>query len=314
MANNSTSITIIGAGIIGLTTAIELQKAGYAIKLIAAEPPLQSNSMNAGAVWTPYLSAPADRVAHWGHRSFLRYKEAAQNSATGAYFVWLDTYLRHPILPDWIHLLPKDHWKVLGSDDVPAMYKGGFRMYVPMIEPPVYLDFLFKQFLEGGGQFTQKKLESLEETPGGWLINCTGLGAQTFTPDPSVYPVKGQIIMLEKRDGIPYYVDDEFPETLSYVFPRSDGIIVGGSAEPNVFNLNLDKNLLKEIIKRSNAILPQLADLKILRQWSGFRPARPEIRLEKESHRSIIHNYGHGGAGFTLAWGCAENVLQILRT
>lgn len=59
---------------------------------------------------------------------------------------------------------------------------------------------------------------------------------------------------------------------------------------------------------------------EFVREWVGLRPGRPSVRLEIQPERAsglrkvmpVIHNYGHGGAGLTLSWGCAGHVLEIL--
>ncbi|MCB0643807.1 MAG: FAD-binding oxidoreductase, partial [Phaeodactylibacter sp.] len=124
--------------------------------------------------------------------------------------------------------------------------------------------------------------------------------------------VKGQVLLLEKKKPLPYYVDDEFPETLSYVFTRSDGILIGGSAEVGLDDDLPFPEMLQTIRQRCENILPDLRGLKVLKQWAGHRPARPEIRLERVPDRQLIHNYGHGGSGYTLAWGCAASALECL--
>jgi D-amino-acid oxidase len=65
-----------------------------------------------------------------------------------------------------------------------------------------------------------------------------------------------------------------------------------------------------DIVRRATALVPEVAQARILRHRVGLRPARPEVRLERDG--DVIHCYGHGGAGVTLSWGCADEVLGLL--
>ena len=76
----------------------------------------------------------------------------------------------------------------------------------------------------------------------------------------------------------------------------------------------MDPKDTEEILRKVKLIAPQLKNIQIIGESVGLRPARESVRLEAEKfdNRTVVHNYGHGGAGFTLGWGCAQDVVSIV--
>jgi D-amino-acid oxidase len=110
-------------------------------------------------------------------------------------------------------------------------------------------------------------------------------------------------VLAESADGSP-----------TYIFPRSDGCILGGTAQKDNWSLAVDPATAADIRARCEQIEPTLHDAEVLAQLVGLRPGRHEVRLEVEhigQRQAVIHNYGHGGAGVTLSWGCAAEVVQL---
>jgi D-amino-acid oxidase len=112
-------------------------------------------------------------------------------------------------------------------------------------------------------------------------------------------------------------VRDEFhPAGRAYVHPRTSDCILGGTLEEHQWDTEPDQATADAIIARCREILPGIADAKVIEHLAGLRPGRPEVRLEEGTLDSgsprVVHNYGHGGSGVTLSWGCAENVVRIL--
>lgn len=111
-----------------------------------------------------------------------------------------------------------------------------------------------------------------------------------------------------------WVLDEEDPAGLSYVIPRIDDVVCGGTAEDGVDTGVPDPAVGAAILRRARALDPELTTAPVLSRAVGFRPTRPEVRLERKDRdgRPVVHCYGHGGAGVTLSWGCAEDVAPLL--
>jgi D-amino-acid oxidase len=97
--------------------------------------------------------------------------------------------------------------------------------------------------------------------------------------------------------------------------PRSDAYVLGGTAEAGEEDTTPDLAVAAAIIARCAVVDPEVANLPVLSHAVGLRPGRPTVRLEAERPQPgalLVHNYGHGGAGITLSWGCAEDAVRLV--
>jgi D-amino-acid oxidase len=308
-------VRVAGCGIVGLTSAIRLQEEGHRVRIVARELPPFTTSNKAAAVWEPYKAEPLERVAEWAARSYVRYRREYADPSSGVRPVELVEVARE-LLPDPFWLRPEYPFRRLGAEDLPAGYGDGFAVEVPFIHSGVYLERLLERFAAGGGEVELRSLASLEElAPGADLIvNASGLGARELTPDPAVYPIRGQLAIVGPVGPLRYLVDDDSHPDPVYVFPRDGVAILGGTAEAGDSNADEDLETREKILARTLALEPALAVSRFLKSVVGFRPGRAAVRLELETPASgppIVHNYGHGGAGFTTAWGCADEVAAL---
>lgn len=309
-------VVVIGCGVSGLTCGIVLQEAGYRVRIVTRAMPEDTVSAVAAAIWYPFRAFPTERVLGWGHQSFQTFQQLALQPHTGVSLVTLWELFPEPA-PDpwWREAVP--HFSHLTT--LPPGYVDGFELEVPLIETPIYLNYLLQRFRAGGGTIEQRAVANLDEMSerGRILINCTGLAARELIGDEQLYPIRGQIHHVKADGFIPTLIDEHNPAGLTYIIPRRDGIIVGGTAQVNDWRLELDEIDTRTIWSRAIKIVPQLAAAEPIAERVGLRPGRSTIRLEQEwltPDCHVIHNYGHGGAGFTLSWGCAAEVLTLVQT
>ena len=271
----------------------------------------------AAALWYPYRAGPADRVAAWSRRSYEVFVRLARDQPdSGVRLVPGVEVFADPAAPGpawWGEPLP-------GQQDVAEPLPGrpwGRRMPLPVADTSVYLPWLARRLTEAGGTLTRMWLPHLPN--GGVVVNCTGLAARALTDDLAVHPVRGQVVRVA-RDGIDeWLLDQADPHRPLYVVPRLHDVVVGGTAEQDEWSVTPDPALAADILSRAAALVPALATVPVLGHRAGLRPARAEVRLEARPHPDgspggVVHCYGHGGAGVTLSWGCADDVVAEIGT
>jgi D-amino-acid oxidase len=311
-------VIVVGCGVIGLTSAVTLQESGPDVRIVSAALPLETTSSVAAAVWYPYRAYPEDRVLSWGKRGFEVFEDLAHLPESGVR-MREGVELWHREVPDpwWANAVPHPVRRC-AQDELPAGYRDGHAFLAPVVEMPVYLDYLLERFTEAGGDLEHRALSSLEEVQeeGGAVVNCAGLGSRDLVGDTSMEPVRGQIVRVRNPGVERFILDEDNPEGLTYIIPRSEDCILGGTAEEGVWDTEPDPGVAAAILRRCAALEPRLVGAEVLEHKAGLRPSRPEIRLEREDAapgRPRVHNYGHGGSGVTLSWGCAEETLGIVR-
>lgn len=303
-------ITVIGCGVIGLTTAIQLERAGYDVRIITRNLHFKTTSAIAAAIWLPFKAEPPALVNRWSLETYHILEQESKDPITGVKMVDFHYLSQKDEMPPWEAAIPATALRKAQPNELPADYQYGYIARVPLIETPIYLEFLFDEFR--GEIILDEVLNFAEiEQADHLIINCTGLGAKALTEDKALYPVKGQLIKMEAHPDVIAAADDH-PDHFFYIIPRSDCIILGGTTEAEIHHLDTDAQTMDTIFDRSVRVEPKLKDLAILKKEAGLRPYRSSIRLEKEAGRNIIHNYGHGGSGFTVCWACAAEVQHLV--
>jgi D-amino-acid oxidase len=299
-------IAIIGAGVSGLTSGVVLAEQGYRIHLFAAEPPEQTTSAVAAAMWFPYDAEPADRVIPWALESYEIFRALSRDPATGVSMIELRQFSRGNELP-----IPP--WAEAFNPRSSAGTE--FVMTVPLSDSSLYLDYLQRRLIAGGGTLTTGvRLDKAEDVDRSFdvIINCAGIGARALVPDPDLEPHRGQVVLVEKLALPGAVVCDDPP--LMYAIPRNNDCVFGGTNEISD-DLTADPATAAAIVSECSAVL-KIAPPRIIATRVGLRPYRKSgVRVEFDQMadgRALIHNYGHGGAGFTLSWGCARSVLKLV--
>ncbi len=316
MKTNDLDVLVVGAGVSGLTTAVLLAESGFRVRIWSAERPQETTSFAAGAMWGPYLVEPLDKVQKWSTRSLAELRNLASEPQSGVRLTAGIEASRTPVAPpEWADQL--DAFRMCPPDELPGGFATGWRFTAPLIDMPSYLRYLEDRFKKAGGTLELRRLSSIhdasEAAPA--VVNCAGLGANQLVPDLELTAVRGQLVVVENPGITEFFSEDtgHSPDLL-HIYPHGDTVVLGGLAVTNDWNLEPDKDIAEAILARCSEVDPRLLGIRIVGHRVGLRPTRPEVRVElvRSSNGSVIHNYGHGGAGVTLSWGCAAEVVELL--
>jgi glycine/D-amino acid oxidase-like deaminating enzyme len=254
---------VIGCGVVGLSTARLLQLRGYRPVIYAKAMPPETTSNVAGGLWEP------TSLFDHGHTSdaFRRqYQEAArfafrryQSMAGEQYGVrWLPLY---SLSNDRAYITPPEdspnfeieklypEGRVLTIKDHPFRVAYAHRRQTMLIEPATYLNALVRDFLTAGGRVLMREFASVREIaslPEELVFNCTGLGAKQLFGDPELTPIRGQLVFLLPQPEVDYCTVG--PGSV-YMFPRHDGILLGGTFERDVARLEPDAPTTERILR-----------------------------------------------------------------
>jgi D-amino-acid oxidase len=312
----NTKVAIIGAGVIGLTSAIKLQESGFDVSLFARDTHHGLASRAAPAFWIPFKAAPEDLVLKWAKYALSIYQTL--DKSAGVELMPYQEFHAHPVdLPWWAKIITE--YALVKSPDLPPGYRVGYASHLYRIDSSIYLDYLMQRFQNNHGFFHSMTFQKIEDVPSDFsiIINCCGVSSSTLVNDPDSFPIRGQFLLTEKPAGlntITFTSVDENCYTL--IVPRTHDCYVGGTTNQGDWNTTVDANTSSQILKRAEAMVPALANVKILKSDVGLRPGRKKVRLETErlpDQRTVVHNYGHGGAGFTISWGCAKDVVELVQ-
>jgi D-amino-acid oxidase len=304
------NIAVIGAGISGMSSAYELSKAGHAVSVFAKafSPDITSN--RAAAFWLPYHVRNDKRGTEWCRRSYDVYRELSADPATGISMKQLIKVVADDVVEidrSWKDFMPPGSYHPMAPSQLLPGYAEGDEAEVPLIETQIFLPWLQEQLVSAGVSFRRQEIVAFDQLDDHDLVvNCAGLGARELCHDLELIPYRGQVALLSPKAGLPIFLDNEKPQ---YIVPRKDAIIIGGTYEENIFEEVTEPKTIEFLLQKAFTIYPELQKQEYLGSWAGLRPHRAEVRLERENN--IIHNYGHGGSGFTLAFGCAADVVKL---
>lgn len=306
-------VAVVGAGVSGLTCAVIFAEQGHTTSILAEQIGDRTDSAAAAAIWYPYDVEPAEAVMPWALIAYGRFLELARDFSSGISVVELRTFSRlGPITPpEWARTFGP---RPLAGREIPAAFVSGFSMRVPLIETTKYLEYLKTRAEKAGASLTGGvHLEQLADVEARFdlVVNCSGIGAKELVPDPTMEPHRGQVAIVAAVDLSYAVVCDDPP--LMYAIPRSQDCVLGGTNDVSD-NRAADSTATARIVAECQRVLG-FAKPTILAERVGLRPCRKGgVRLGAEKMRdgrTVIHNYGHGGAGFTLSWGCAQTVLEL---
>ena len=295
---------MVGAGVVGLTCAARLLADGHRVDVVARDLPRETTSSVAAALWYPYRALPYDRVLAWSRTSYGAFAEVADAAPAAGVAMRSGTEVLREAAerPWWAEAVPD----LSDTHVVPQGYELGWTFTAPVIEMPVYLDWLAGLIGERGGTITRMNLSGLP-LGADVVVNCSGIASRFLAGDVTVSPVQGQVVLVEQVGLDRWWLDSAGP---TYVVPRAHDIVIGGTDVEGEWSRTPSPEVASAILRRALKLVPELAGAEVLSHRVGLRPARPTVRLERVD--DVVHCYGHGGAGVTLSWGCADEVAALV--
>ena len=302
----------------GLTCGVRLLEEGYDVQIWARDRTPNTTSDVAAATWYPLRGERDARTERWLPVSLERFTALATERESGVVLrVGIELFRRPTDDTWWRDVLPG--FRRARADELPSGYVDGFvAAGIPVIEMPIYLRWLTRRFESLGGRSVAISLTDLDEPfdRADAIVNCSGLGSRALAGDASMVAVRGQVVRVEQFGLDRYILDEQSTDGIAYVYPRSHDVILGGTREPGNERIEPDPETARAIIARCSMLEPRVAAARIVSHAVGLRPGRPAVRLEAERPgpgRLLVHDYGHGGSGVTLSWGCAEDVAALIR-
>lgn len=298
-------VIVVGGGVAGLTTAVLLAESGRRVRVWAREPAERTTSAVAGGLWWPYRIGPEPLVGAWALETLAVYEELARRpQETGVRLVdGVHRGTRLDELGDW-------------AARVPGLRQtaDGLTARLPVLDMPAHLAWLRERLVKAGGKVEIREVTDLAAVPAGVVVNCSGLGARSLVPDPAVRPVRGQLAVVENPGITTWFTSVGRFAASAYFIPQPYGLLLGGTAQEDDWSLEPDPATAAAIVARCAEVRPEIAGARVLAHRVGLRPARHAVRLERRAlpdGRVLVHNYGHGGAGVTVAWGCAREAAGL---
>ena len=257
LENRPQSVAVIGAGAIGLTTALRLAQSGTSVTIYAAELPPETRSARATGVWSPasrIALAPsveagfAERWEGWAresyrtHQHFVGLAERAVTFSPYFYVPHEENGERPTPVYDFIHfrsalrdVVAPGEW--LEDADNPFRPHRA-RVFEQMVfNVAAYSDRLTKDFLALGGRLVRRAFRDIPSVLAlsePVIVNCAGYGARSLWGDESLVPVRGQIGWLSPQPGSNYGVHHRSVTALS----RGDGLLVQYTGLNDDFGMN----------------------------------------------------------------------------
>ncbi|XP_061192749.1 D-aspartate oxidase-like [Saccostrea echinata] len=324
-----TRVCVVGAGVVGLSSAVRIQNElpDCDVTIIADRFSPDTTSDGSGGFWLPHLVGGDNQelVAKCGCDTWdylLHLATSPLASRLGAQLVSGYSFFAETQCPGWrrqvlgYHELDNKELKLL----FPKARFGVFYTTV-MINVKAYLSWLMSRFKNSNGTAIHRRVDSLDKLLSDYdvIVNASGIGSRTLVKDDDVIPIRGQVTRI-KAPWVKHFMTYEGTNAHceKYILPGADAVVLGGTGQTGDWNTKIDDVDRKAIWEGCLELVPSLKDAEIVQHWVGLRPHRGSgVRLESQrlsTGKMIVHNYGHGGSGVTLHWGCAGQVVKEIRT
>uniref|UniRef100_A0A914MJH2 FAD dependent oxidoreductase domain-containing protein n=1 Tax=Meloidogyne incognita TaxID=6306 RepID=A0A914MJH2_MELIC len=306
MSSTLLKIAIIGEGVIGVSTALAIRQAlpKAVIKIFSDRPFEDTTSFGPAGIFR----FNEDRYKSWAEKTFnfwakLEREESPLN--TGESLEKLEKAFGSIVY----------NFRWLTQRELSLIsYAAEGRRFVSYL----------KNQLGNTVEYKTQKIESIKELANqdfSLIVNCAGLGGGKLAgDDENVFPNRGVGIVVKAPGQSHFCYEDA--DTFCIPVVGDDRVLLGTLRQDNRWDREISREDINDIWTRVTELKPSLKHSEVVSEWCGLRPDRKGgVRLEhklleddktnKQIH--VIHNYGHGAKGFLLSWGCAREVLELIK-
>lgn len=258
LPNKDEEIAVLGSGVIGLTTVHLLLEQGWKVHVYASEFPPNTTSNLAPGIWNRVL-VESDHMKKILRDSYTDFKALAENKSPRFKGVTpLKIYTFKEIKNSTMAAMPSG--TIPKGIPLKATFENGMRkngtfFHSFLIDSAVYLEDLFEKAKVQGVQFTRLSFASkkdLEKLSQKIIFNCTGLGSKSLFGDDKLIPIRGHLIYLKPTDGFDSMVAGPLRDDLDlYLIPLKDKIVLGGSYEMNIEELEPASEICEKILENA---------------------------------------------------------------
>lgn len=346
------NVLVVGAGIIGLTTAIRLAEEGHAVTVVAQQTPYsllrgQSKgtytSIGSGGYWMPVL-LQGDELQAWGSLTYKTLLQEAPNNGVSIHDALVLHARNDPVLPWYADMTNMSVMSPSDDSRIPSEYHAALRFTTVMVRMDDYLPYLQQRVEKLGVPLLLTSTLGQGEDDDTWdlartrefakstygkdsrtiVVNCTGIGASRLST-VRMQPGRGVIVRIERPKDKNYAIteieSDGFLSKdglMAYALPRGNEYSLGGTNFRGDWRETCSPDEISGVVDRALSLLKLHRDnVRIKSTWSGLRPltmdARARVGFVPDDGDDVIANFGHGGSGVTLCWGCAEHVVGLVR-
>uniref|UniRef100_A0A1B6M584 FAD dependent oxidoreductase domain-containing protein n=1 Tax=Graphocephala atropunctata TaxID=36148 RepID=A0A1B6M584_9HEMI len=316
------SVVVVGAGIVGLTTAAHIQDLLPSVKVTVIADKFNTETTSDGAAGLFYpasnFKGPTPSSAKDWMRYSYKYYENLLNEECGVHELsglvasydsqeYVENELLVGVASEYRPATPQEMQKYRGD------WKYGTFIQTLLIRCRTFLPWIIERIKSKGGQIIKKTVKDFSELKDQYdvVVNCTGLQSKYLCSDDDVAPIRGQIIKVKAPN-----IDQFLMSEGVYIIPNGDGLVsLGGISQYGNWNLSVSAPDSEYIRKRCFAATPELESAPVAWEWAGLRPFRETVRVETEQRDGLklVHNYGHGGYGVTSGPGTARDAANFVK-
>ncbi|KAK2166791.1 hypothetical protein LSH36_35g05017 [Paralvinella palmiformis] len=324
-------VAVIGAGAIGLSTAVQVQELDRSARVTVIADKFEQDTVSDGAagLFRPTVDyipgVPRDILKKWSQDSWsfysgLAHSEEASKAGVGIVSGY-QFFSKGKEEKDPLHREITYHCRDLQGKDFnifPGTQKCSSGMFSTtlIVESRWFLPWLMKRFVKNGGLVEKRTVSSFRELARKYnvIVNCSGGRAKELTDDNKLEIIRGQMIRV-KAPWIKHFM---YVDHNCWIIPGKETVTIGGTRQVGDTREEISAQDSHDVWERACTYMPSLRKAVWQWQWVGMRPVREPIRVERERLQfgektiMVVHNYGHGGNGISLAWGCGKHAARLV--